>query len=135
MAGGVGGHVGHHDVGAAVEHGLELVRRVIVHEVELRELDPGNLGDFQHYAGNGELVEYLAKHGNIVERQTMFSQIGHRFGCDRVLRLELLLIGCRGKIVQRKLPSLGRNIAAKQILQPVVFECVEREIHGGIIAC
>ena len=65
------------------------------------QLDCFNLGDFQHYAGNGELVEYLAKHGNIVERQTMFSQIGHRFGCDRVLRLELLLIGCRGKIVQR----------------------------------
>ncbi|MGY4594885.1 hypothetical protein ACVWXL_002631 [Bradyrhizobium sp. GM22.5] len=47
MTGGVGSHVGHHDVGAAVEHGLELVRRVIVHEVELCELDPGNLGDFQ----------------------------------------------------------------------------------------
>ncbi len=47
VTGGVGGHVGHHDVGAAPEHGLELVRRVVLHEVELREVDAGDLRHVQ----------------------------------------------------------------------------------------
>ena len=42
MTGGVGGHVGQHQVGRAAEHRLELVRRIGVEKVDLREFSAGN---------------------------------------------------------------------------------------------
>ena len=47
VAGGVGRHVGHHDVGAAAHHRDQFFRRVVGQKVELRKLDAGNLRHLQ----------------------------------------------------------------------------------------
>ena len=49
MAGGVGRHVGEDDVGLAVQHGLEPVRRGFVEEIELQELNAGDRVSSREY--------------------------------------------------------------------------------------
>jgi hypothetical protein len=44
MAGGVGGHVGQHHVGAAAHHAQQFFRRVVAEKIELRKADAGISG-------------------------------------------------------------------------------------------
>ena len=52
VARGVGGHVGQHHVGATAHHGNQLVRRVVLEKIQLREADAGYFRHLQEIDGD-----------------------------------------------------------------------------------
>ena len=52
VAGGVGRHVGQHDIGRTAEHGFELGGRRWIEEIELNEVDAGDRLHRQHIDGD-----------------------------------------------------------------------------------
>src|SRR6185295_8772547 len=81
-------------------------------------------------AGNRQFIERLRQQRDVMKRNSMLAKIVHRFRCDGVFSLKLVFVDDRFQFVEGVVRRHSRHVPAQEFFQPVIFESVERKVHG-----